>query len=101
MNPQVVRELQRNTAAPVRDWRKGFGAFTFVISALSGAAVVLFGIPEKDFKGRDHVLSGLQRAIKRRRDEFFGVPTTETTSKPSKAEVSSGASTTAATTPSS
>ena len=71
--PQVVRELQRS-AALQRDWRKGFGVFTTVISTIAAISIVLFGVPEKDFKGRDHVFSSTQRLYKRKRDEFFGIP---------------------------
>lgn len=86
MNPQVVRELQRNTATPVRDWRKGFGVLSLMVSAASGVALILFGIPDKDFKGRDHVFSGIQRAFKAKRDEFFGVPVRTSSSSSSKSE---------------
>jgi hypothetical protein len=75
--PQVVRELQRTRVAQSLEWRRGFGVFTFFISCCCGVTVVFFGIPEKDFKGRDHVFSDLQRYYKRKRDEFFDVPPTK------------------------
>ena len=70
---QVVREMQRANVFK-RDWRSVFGVFTVVLSAISGTAVLFYGVPEKDFKGRDHVFSGVQRYYKRKRDEFFGLP---------------------------
>lgn len=70
MVKELARSNQQQTVVP--GWRRAFKVFTYFATFATGV-IVLLNIPEKDPRGRDHVLSKFYRWRVGVWNDFLGV----------------------------